>query len=190
MPNTVKKLPERAIAVAYDEFAAAGDISMRNIGSTLAVTAAALYHHFESKQALLDAVAERAFGVFDKRLRAVDTHDPLRTIRGILGEYRRFAIENPHLFALMFVHPRTTARRFPRDFASHRSAVFNLLWRAVDDLMPDAADGTPTDSLFAAHDLWALAHGQIVLWRAGRFENDRTFEDVFDRSIARFVATL
>ena len=191
MVNGVKQ-PTRdaAITAATDQLEATGDISMRAIGSLLGISGAALYHHFANKQALLDAVAERAFAAFEKKLRSIDTHDPEQIIHGILSEYRLFATEHPHLFGLMFVTPHRTARKFPRDFAAHRSAVFNLLWKAVEECMEDASDGTPGDSLYLAHDLWALTHGQIMLWRAGRFEDERSVEDVIERSITRFVSTL
>ena len=191
MPNAVKTTSRESIlTIATTQLEAHGDISMRTVGAALQISGAALYHHFTNKQALLDAIAERAFAAFEKRLRSIDAHGPEQIIHGILGEYRRFATEHPHLFELMFVTAHRAARKFPRDFAAHRSAVFNLLWKAVEECIADTADGTPEDALYVAHDLWALTHGQIVLWRAGRFEDQRTFEDVVDRSIARFISTL
>lgn len=191
MINGVKPhVKDDIITTATSQFEAQGNISMRAVGAALEVSGAALYHHFANKQALLDAIAERAFAAFEKRLRSIDAHGPEQIIHGILGEYRRYATEHPHLFELMFVTPHPTARKFPRDFAAHRSAVFNLLWKAVEECVADTADGTPGDALYVAHDLWALTHGQIVLWRAGRFEDQKTFEDVVDRSIARFISTL
>ncbi len=191
MVNDVKRnTRDEAIGVATQQLEATGDISMRVTGAALDISAPALYYHFASKQALLDAVAERAFAIFEKRLRSIEARKPESIIHGILREYRRFATEHPHLFGLMFVTPRQTARKFPRDFAAHRSAVFNLLWKAVEECMSDTADGTPDDALHVSHDLWALTHGQIVLWRAGRFEDERTFEEVAERSIARFVSSL
>lgn len=191
MVNGVKKPTwEAAITAATDQLESTGDISMRSIGAQLGISGAALYYHFANKQAVIDAVTERAFAAFEKKLRSIDAREPERVIHGILKEYRLFASEHPNLFGLMFVTPHRSARKFPRDFAAHRSAVFNLLWRAVEECMADASDGTPADSLYLAHDLWALTHGQILLWRAGRFEDERSFEDVIERSITRFISTL
>lgn len=204
MPNTVRDVRALAIQAASRQLELNGTLSMRTLGATIGVSAPALYHHFASRQHLLDAVADHAFAEFEHRLRSVREHaagperrDPRDIIQAVLGEYRQFAGDHPNLFGLMFVEPRPSARRFPRDFAAHRSAVFNTLWKAVElcaSPQADGADGADDrnrdDALFLAHDLWALAHGLILLWRAGRFETDRAFEQTFNRSIDRFVSTL
>jgi AcrR family transcriptional regulator len=188
--NGVKSPKDYAIDVALVQFSTSGDVSMRKLADELGVSATALYHHFANKQALLDAVADRAFSDFDKRLRSTKANDPPGIIRGILDGYRQFAADEPWLFGLMFVEATRSARKFPSDFAAHRSAIFNLLWRAVDDCItvpnPDHSD----ESLYLAHDLWALAHGQILLWRAGRFVDEATFRHVLSRAVDRFIETL
>ena len=190
MVNSVRNLREIADTAAYEQFESTGTISMRKLGASIEVSGAALYHHFANRQALLDAVAKRAFITFEKRLRGIDAKSPAKVIHAILGEYSRFAAEHPNLFGLMFVEPGHAARRFPRDFAAHRSAVFNTLWKAVQELTADNPDGTSDDALYLAHDLWAMAHGHILLWRAGRFENDRAYEESRQRSIDHFIDTL
>ena len=190
MINVVKDLRTQAIDAAFAEYDNTGEVSMRKTGATLGVSAAALYHHFKNKQDLLNAVAERAFGAFEQRLRGVHKGNPAQTIHGIFSEYRSFAEDHPNLFGLLFVEPRPSARKFPRDFAAHRSAVFNLLWKAVEDLVSDNADGTSDEALYLAHDLWALAHGHVLLSRAGRFEDRNSFEQTMTRAIDHFISTL
>jgi Transcriptional regulator len=188
MLNSVKSPKDEIVTAAYSQFEKTGDVSMRRVGDAVGVTATALYYHFKNKQALLDAVADRGFANFDSRLRSVDTRDPAGIIRGVLSGYRQFAQDHPNLFRLMFVEPRPIARKFPADFAAHRSAVFNLLWKAVADCMEDDVD--PDESLHLAHDVWVLTHGHILLWRAGRFSNEALFHEVLGRSIDRFIDTL
>jgi len=190
MVNTVKSARDKALDAAFDEFGRIGDVSMRSIGEAAGVTAAALYHHFGSKQRLLDAVADRGFGLFEVRLRSTRATEPVAVINGILDQYRQFATDHANLFGLMFVETRPSARKFPTDFGSHRSAVFNLLWKAVSQCMDEPDDGGHDESLYLAHDLWALTHGQILLWRAGRFSDERTFRDVLRGSIDRFLDSL
>ncbi|MEO5904626.1 MAG: TetR/AcrR family transcriptional regulator [Gemmatimonadaceae bacterium] len=190
MVNTVKSPRDKALDAAFDEFSQTGDISMRKVGDAAGVSAAALYYHFASKQKLLDAVGDRGFAMFDSRLRAIWHAEPSGVVIGILDGYRQFAADHANLFGLMFVEPRPSARKFPSDFGAHRSAVFNLLWKAVGDCMEEPDDGDHSDSLYLAHDLWALAHGQILLWRAGRFSDERAFREVLRRSIDRFLDAL
>jgi len=59
MVNSVKSSREKALDAAFDDLNRAGEISMRKVGEAAGVTGAALYYHFESKQGLLDAIAER-----------------------------------------------------------------------------------------------------------------------------------
>lgn len=188
MVNSVKSAKEDIVTAAYRQFEQTNDVSMRKVGDAIGVTATALYYHFRNKQALLDAIADRGFTVFDSRVRSVNTKDPGGIIRAVLLGYRQFAQDHPNLFRLMFVEPRPVARKFPADFAAHRSAVFNLLWKAVSDCMEEDAD--PDESLHLAHDIWVLTHGHILLWRAGRFSNETLFHEVLDRSIDRFIDTL
>lgn len=190
MINSVKPARANALDAAFNEFCRTGDISMRNVGNAAGVTAAALYYHFASKQKLLDSIADRGFGMFETRLRAVWGGRPLDVIRAILDAYRQFAGDQPNLFGLMFVEPRPSARKFPDDFGAHRSAVFNRLWKAVGECMGEPEDGDHSDSLYLAHDLWALTHGQILLWRAGRFSDERSFREVLSGSIDRFLDSL
>ncbi|MEO8193284.1 MAG: TetR/AcrR family transcriptional regulator [Gemmatimonadales bacterium] len=189
MVNSVRDIGKQALEAAYDQYAATGSLSMRQIGTALNVSAPALYHHFTNKQALIDAVAERGFTLFKSRLRTIEATKPRKIIYEILSHYVDFAIEQPSLFGLMFVARRPGTHQFPRDFADHRSAVFDLLWKAVDQRVSKRKPD-PDLSLHLAHDLWALTHGQILLWRAGQFEDDRTFREVLAKSIERFIDTI
>ena len=188
--NSVKSFKDQAVTVAFEQFRASGDLSMRKVADQLGVTATALYHHFANRQALLDAVADRAFPDFEKRLRSTTGSEPEGIIRGILEGYRQFAADEPNLFGLMFVETRRSARKFPADFGAHRSAVFNLLWKAVDQMTSSGGAADGEESLYLAHDIWALAHGQILLWRAGRFVDEPTFRMVLSRAIDHFIDTL
>src|SRR6476620_10469016 len=176
MLNAVKSPKNEIVTAASRRFEESGDVSMRKVGDDVGGTATAIYYHFKNKQALLDAVADRGFANFESRLRSVDTRDPAGIVRGVLSGYRQFAQDHPNLFRLMFIERRPIVRKFPADFAAHRSAVFNLLWKAVADCMERDVD--PDEALHLAHNVWALTHGHILLWRAGRFSNEALFHEV------------
>src|SRR2546423_1648333 len=187
MVNSVKLLPTRAVEAAFaicrDEGTEA--VSMRKVGRALSVSGPALYHHFVNKQDLLASVADHGFQVFELRLRKIKTRDPERRIRAIVHEYSAFAADHRRLFNLMFVEPRAGARRFPTDFAAGASSVFNLLRITVDELLVARHRSSNESSLELAQNLWALLHGQTMLWLAGRFDDDATFKRILGRSTAR-----
>ncbi len=183
----------RVLDAAYQLYVSHGmsGISMRRLADEIGVTAPAIYKHFDDKEALLEAVAERGFGVFEERLAAMIRRQPAhRRIAGVLACYRDFAIEEPHLFEIMFVVPRARHRGYPSDFAEGRSATFNTLRSAVDQAM-DAGVLRKDDSLELTLNLWAYAHGLVGLFRAGRFGSDLVaFQRLFDRAITRFLRGL
>jgi AcrR family transcriptional regulator len=163
---------------------------MRKVGRAISVSGPALYYHFEDKQDLLAAVADHGFQLFEERLRGIKVRDPVRRIQAIANEYRIFAAEHRRLFSLMFVEPRRGARRYPTDFAAGESTVFNLLKTAIDDLCSSQGRSSGPRSLELAQNLWALYHGQTMLWLAGRFDDDASFRRVFDRSIQRSIRAI
>jgi len=101
-----------------------------------------------------------------------------------------FALDEPHVFAIMFVTPRARARTFPADFEARRSAAFSLLADRVADAIAagDLREDAATD---VALTLWAHAHGLVLLQRAGRFGHQLApYRRAFDRSLDRLVAGL
>ncbi len=82
---------------------------MRVLGRRLGVEGMALYHHFQNKGELLDAVAEQLLS----GLRLPKRGTPMARIEVGLRRYRQLAIAHPRAFALL------TTRRFssPRSLA-------------------------------------------------------------------------
>jgi AcrR family transcriptional regulator len=183
----------RFLDAAYDALARGGPdaISIRSIAAAARVTAPAFYKHFENKDALIEAVAERGFTLFEHRLRARPfPKKPDAAIASFLSSYITFALEEPHLFEIMFVAPRVRLRRFPSDFASGRSSTFNLLRSLVDSGIARGLFRCD-DSLEVTRDLWAFAHGYVALFRAGRFGNDRkALRTAFNAGLVRLLKGL
>src|SRR6185369_15748644 len=96
---------EKILDAGYRLYVARGlpDFSMRNVAKEVGITATALYRHFGGKDELIEAIAERGFGIFERDLKRVSTarSAPLRVL-GILDGYRSFASRQPALFQLMF----------------------------------------------------------------------------------------
>ena len=173
---------------AYELYVREGieGVSMRRVGARLGITATALYRHYPGKDGLIAAVADRGFDHFAAALsRPPVAASPQNRVLQILDRYRAFAFRQPELFRLMFGMPRPGARRFPSDFAAHRSTVFDDLRTAVARAM--ATGALPRgSSLEAALALWAQAHGLITLYQAGRFSHrPREFAAFYRRVLAR-----
>ena len=180
----------RALDAAFELYVSEGiaGVSMRRLATQIGVTAPALYKHFDDKEALIEAIAERGFGLFDGLVGELPrARSTIQGITALLRCYRDFAIDEPHLFDIMFVEPRARLRVYPEDFASGRSMSFNMLHAAVTRGIGEGAF-RKDDPLEVTVDLWAHAHGLIGLYRAGRFGTDVTrFQRLFDRSTKRFI---
>ena len=87
--------------------AAGGPVSTRQISERAGVRAPTLYHHFGSKQALLDAVVSHGFKQFLKDRRASgDSGDPLDDIRAGWDGHVAFGLEFPGSYAHIYGNVR------------------------------------------------------------------------------------
>lgn len=81
-------------------------LSLRRLAANLGVSRTAPYNHFESKDALLVAVAEEGFRRFEAAMNAVrQKHRDStgnETVRALVEAYLRFALNNPHYYDLMY----------------------------------------------------------------------------------------
>jgi AcrR family transcriptional regulator len=83
--------------------AAGGRVSTREITERAGVRAPTLYHHFGSKQALLDAVVSHGFKEFLRTRRAgSDSNDPLEDIRAGWDNHVAFGLEYPGAYAHIY----------------------------------------------------------------------------------------
>jgi AcrR family transcriptional regulator len=106
---TRKKTPadplskERIVQAALEEVAADGlaALSMRKVGMRLGREAMSLYHHFPSKQHLLDAMVDHALASLETP--PVDL-SPMERLRHSIYGYRAMARRVPALYPLIAVH--------------------------------------------------------------------------------------
>lgn len=163
-------------------------VSMRRVAKEAGITAMAIYHHFPSREALLDAVVNSEFeqlvGFFGRShhkrsLEAAMIH--------IMDGYIDYALAHPRIFDYVFSSPRAGARRFPDDFRARRSPTLNLTfdlvssWIKLGKLKRD-------DAWEISMELWAHAHGYLALWRGGRFHlPEDEFRKLVHRSFRRLL---
>ena len=98
-PLTRERIVEASLDLIADESLAG--FSTRKLGQRLGCEAMSIYHHFPSKQHLLDALVEHAIGSVEV---PEPGEDPERRTRAALDSYRAMAHRWPALFPLVAVH--------------------------------------------------------------------------------------
>jgi len=133
-----------------------GAVSLREAARRAGVSPTAAYRHFDSKEALLAAVAARGFHDFAAALdeAAHLSNDPL-SARGVA--YVHFALTRPGRFRLMFGPAIRDKSRHP-DLLQAAENAFGRFAQFV--AASGAGDRNPREAAVAA---WALVHGLAQL---------------------------
>jgi AcrR family transcriptional regulator len=126
-------------------------VTMRRLAGELGVTQPVLYSAFDSRQALVDAVALNGFRDLAAALVAVDT-SPMARMRAYLD----FAAAHPRVYEAMFSMP--SGLPFAAD---DTPKPLRQAFAGIRDAFPDA-DGT------RAEVVWSALHGLATLQAGGR----------------------
>ena len=164
------------VAAAKALFAAGGleRVTMRNIARRVGITQAAIYQHFEDKEAILFAIAEDFFSdlIADSEKMAAEATDPVDWLTRAMRSYVEVGFSHPDEYRLVFM---TNVPGFERH-GRHRSVpgqtlpiqpskgaiAFGYLQDQVRDLI---ARGhiRPGDPELVAEAIWAAGHGLVSL---------------------------
>ncbi len=134
-------------------------LNLRALAARAGITAGSMYHHYESKSALLAELAAGGFKELRRDLEAADrAAGSGQRLRAWATGYYRFALREPALFALMF-DPEIEAAA---PVAEARAAALAGLRRIVEEVAEDLArTDPPLDKITLA--VWAAAHGAAAL---------------------------
>lgn len=142
----------------------AGEVSLRAIAREAGVSPAAPYHHFESRRALLAAVAASGFhtlrdAMADAATEAPATDGPLGRLQAAGIAYVTFAVDHPELFRLMFSGVVANRSDFPelQGASEATRAVLGSL------LAPEAGGETGAAIPSPALAAWSTVHGLAFL---------------------------
>jgi AcrR family transcriptional regulator len=103
-PELPEKILQEAEQIVIDSGHEA--LNMRDLARRVGVSATAIYHYFESKDALLLQIKLAAAEKLNRRIRAIDPQlDPHQTLHRLGVEYVEFAEEHPNLYRLLFETP-------------------------------------------------------------------------------------
>ena len=134
------------VALATVEQSGAANLSIRKVAEEVGVTHRALYRHFDSKARLLQEVLCEGFRLFNRQLLSAN-----ETPEAFASAYVDFAMEHPHLYALMMREP--PGERSPEVMAA-QAPVIAWMQRSF-----------PSDD--AAIQAWMVLHGGLSLAEAG-----------------------
>ena len=93
-----------AIEAAYALVAAEGHeaLSLRRVADAIGVAHRSLYNHFEDREALLDAVAERGYAALAEAVRGAESREEF------VRAFVTFALGNPGLYGAIASRPHST----------------------------------------------------------------------------------
>ncbi len=132
-------------------------VSVRGVATDIGTSTMAVYTHFGSKAELLRAVTVEGFRHLGLRLAEVEpTGDPVTDLHAYLAAYRRAALDDPHLFQVMFGTP--VGAVLSGEDQAHALATFLNLVDAVQAAI-DAGRFSPTAADMLALELWSGVHG-------------------------------
>jgi AcrR family transcriptional regulator len=160
------RLREEILAAAGEMFAREGyeQISMRRIAAKIGYTAAALYHYFPDKSALLREICEATFAGLVERIESVTASaaDPVEALLTGCRAYIEFGLENPHAYIVTFVRPpeRTVSEIPFEDSAGERA--FRCLSGALGACVSTGREPA-VDVHLASCCWWASMHGLTSL---------------------------
>jgi len=137
-------------------------LSIRRVSERCGFKAPTIYHHFQDKTGLLDALLEERFAELLERLQRVPRHvDPVLYLRALARAFIAFGLENPTHYALL-----SAPRLEPDELLPAAEAARELVFGALVKVAETGALRTP--DLESAFQLtWVVLHGVVSL-RVGR----------------------
>lgn len=153
-------LHDAALAAALKELDAHGHagLTMERVAKRLGVTPAALYRHFESRDALLREAIWRGFEGFTARLdEATAVDDPRAVLLAAARAYVAYALANPGWFRAQF--SRDGQRLSSRQQEANPAYAGRIIGALQASFPDDGHEGGETRYLT----VWALLHGVATM---------------------------
>jgi AcrR family transcriptional regulator len=165
------------------------ELSLRAVAKTVGITPMAIYRHFDSKEALVDALVLDGLEQWSARVDALPPAKGLAKVEQIGEAFLDFAVEEPRRFEAAFLIHSNKARRYPDDFVAGRSPAGTIQLKAIEQAM--------ADGVLAAHSAIeimmtnaALGQGLVTLYRAGRIAGgEADFRKLYRRATRRLMSS-
>jgi len=178
---------EKIVAAARKAFDRHGldGLSLRKVAGKVGITPMAIYRHFDSKEALVDALVLDALEDWSARVVALPAAEGLARMEQIAEAFLDFALREPRRFEAAFLLPSRKARRYPDDFAEGRSPAGNVQLAVLEAAVREGrlAGAQPVEVMLINS---ALSQGLITLYRAGRIAGgEEKFRALYRRAMRR-----
>jgi AcrR family transcriptional regulator len=186
---------ERLLAAAQAVYLEGGfaTFSLREVARRVGVSAAAVYRHYPSKEALLEAVCAQGFQVFGSYLvRALGEATPLERLRASSRMYLAFATEHPQAYRVIFLGAAEGFMPSSPTTGHIDASTFQFLVDRVSECVK-ARVLAKGDALETATMIWAHVHGLSALRITGHFMRlgtDEEFARFYEQAVDRFLAGL
>jgi len=187
MTSTQRSVRDQMLHAAVDLLNEHGPdaLQTRKVAGGAGTSTMAVYTHFGGMRDLIAAVAEEGLRQFDAALSVPQTDDPVADLMVVGAAYRRFAIERPHMYRLMFGSTSAHGINAPAGNVlsltlaeiEQRQPSFAHLVRAVHrSMLAGRITAYPADDdlpvVATAAQFWALIHGFVMLELAGFYGDD------------------
>ncbi|SOX52194.1 TetR/AcrR family transcriptional regulator [Mycobacterium ahvazicum] len=160
-------------------------LQTRKVAGAAGTSTMSVYTHFGGMQALIAAVAEEGLRQFEEAQRVPQTEDPVADLFVTGAAYRRYAIERPHMYRLMFGSTSAHGINAPAgnvltltvaEIEQHHPSFAHVV-RVVRRCMLAGritVGGADDDAsvVATAAQFWAQIHGFVMLELAGYYGDD------------------
>jgi AcrR family transcriptional regulator len=154
--------------------------SLREVARKVRVSPAAVYRHFDSKEALLTEVCAAGFRNFGAYLmRALAAPTPRGRMTACVRQYLAFGLENPQDYRAMFMGAADGFTYVATAKKESPDPTFRFLVDRVEECMRGGILGRG-DSTETATVIWAHVHGLVSLRLSGHLRHGS------DEEFARF----
>jgi len=158
-------------------------LTIRRIAETINRTQPAVYQHFSSKDAILEAVVTDGFTALAERLERA-TRGGKTSLTAIANAYVRFGLERPRLYDVMFVGPPAIVFATVAATPIPARTAFNIIAAAVAE-----SGVTPAQTETVTEVVWASLHGLVTLSITKRLRPGRALQQTrLEQLIAAIVA--
>jgi AcrR family transcriptional regulator len=182
-------------------------LQTRKVAGAAGTSTMAVYTHFGGMRGLIAEVAEEGLRQFDAALTVPQTDDPVADLFATGAAYRRYAIERPHVYRLMFGSTSAHGINAPAgniltltvaeieqkipSFAHVVRAVQRSVRAGRITVGPATGETTDEAIVATAAQFWALVHGFVMLELAGFYGHDgAAVAPVLGSMTSKFVVAL